>query len=182
MVKSGRTVGAYCHKCEVDNLQNSLETNFQYLEYIVYLAFFLYFLQSTLGMGMGKWQSLVVVHQKSILKGIKYSIKAIEAVIYEEDANIGNAKDAQEKLTYITKQLIQPLQHELKHVWGAETFWILVGGTPSVLTGLALLFPNVIYPTTSRTIPNVSDDTITILRVVIALFAMFMFPFLCFFV
>ena len=66
-------------------------------------------------------------------------------------------------------------QHELKHVWGAETFWILVGGTPSVLTGLALLFPNVIYPTTSRTIPNVSDDTITILRVVIALFAMTFF-------
>ena len=157
-------------------------SNELYLEYIVYLAFFLYFLQSTLGMGMGKWQSLVVVHQKSILKGIKYSIKAIEAVIYEEDANIGNAKDAQEKLTYITKQLMQPIQHELKHVWGAETFWILVGGTPSVLTGLVLLFPNVIYPTTSRTIPNVSDDTITILRVVIALFAMLTFPFLCFFV
>ena len=156
-------------------------SNEVYLEYIVYLTFLLCFLQNTLGMGMGKWQSLVILHQKETLKGIKYSIKAIEAVIFEEDENTNNAK-AQEKLTYLSKQLIQPIQHELKHVWGAETFWILVGATPSVLSGISLLFPNVIYPTSSRTIPNVSDDTITILRVAIALFVIVFFPAMCFFV
>ena len=39
--------------------------------------------------------------------------------IYEENENTDNAK-AQEKLTYLSKQLIQPIQHELKHVWGIQ--------------------------------------------------------------
>ena len=103
---------------------------------------------------MGKWQSLVVVHQKEILKAIKHSIKAIEAVIYEEDENIINAKDAQEKLTYLSKRLIEPIQHELKHVWGAETLWLFIGTIPTILSGIYLLFPNVIYPISSRTIPS----------------------------
>ena len=155
------------------------ETNDVHLEYVLYFSCCTSALLGIMNIGMAKWQPLVTAHQKEILKGIQHAIEAIKAIIYDQEDI--DQKMAQEKLTYLSKNLIKPIQHDLKYVWGAEILSIFIGIIPSLAVGLYILFPHIISEISPKTIPNVSNDVLLGLRILIGMFAMLFVPMLCFF-
>ena len=138
-----------------------------FLEIISIISIFVNVIALFIGIGFQKWQPLVVLHQKEILVAIKHTTTCIEEILYDEKEN---PRRSQIKLTYLSKKLIEPIQWELKKVWGAETTYIFVGVI--INTGLS------VFIAIGHMTPRMESAALLYVRIGVVVLLATMFPFM----